>query len=246
MPWRAEAALAIALVLLSGCSPRPVVREVEVGRHRARFVVPEGWEHLDHGQQQLFRAPDSQISLVYLGPTTRQALAREIRAAEALWLAGRRPDALHRVSELHSSTLQHVGRTERAEFWSPWLDAVYDPQAMDSARIGAGFAGLLAGLDRLPPITPDAMLDHVLEYTVRRPHREIVARRTRSVHGSDWTVIESWDGVSHMQPSRIAFLVQDGDLLMLAIDRGPFERVGPGFEALLTSLEVTARPPRAR
>jgi len=246
MPSRGERAALIALALvLSGCA-RPAVREVEVGRHRVRFVLPEGWEHLDHGRQQLFRLQESQLTLVDLGPATHRALAREIQGAEAIWLAGRRRDAFQRVREVQASTLLHFSPSQRADFWRPWYDAIYAPEAADSARIGAGFAGLLAGIDRLPPVTPDVMLAHVLRNTDHRRGREITARRTRAINGSDWTVIESWDGVSHMNPSRIAFLVHDGNLLMFAIDRGPFPRVEPGFEALLASLEVTAVPPGVR
>ena len=55
-----------------------------VGHHRLRVVVPKGWEHLDHGQQQIFRLNEHVISLTDLGPATPEGMMREVAAARDL------------------------------------------------------------------------------------------------------------------------------------------------------------------
>lgn len=77
-------ALAIALALASGCSlpqarPQPKAQVVSVGRLRVEFVLPVGWEHLDHGRQQLFRHRDAQLSLRNLGVVDRDSALFELQ-----------------------------------------------------------------------------------------------------------------------------------------------------------------------
>lgn len=249
MPRRGEAAagvaLAAALLLAPGCS-RPVAREAEVGHHRVRFVLPGNWEHLDHGRQQLFRRAERQFSLVDLGPASREALVREIRAAGALWQAGRRKDAIQRVRELRAPALRYAPRQQLSDFWRPWTDAVYAGDWADSLAIEAAFDSLVEGTAMFARPTPEVLVRYVLELTGARPDREVASREQRTIHGASWTTVETWDRVSHLNRSRAAFAENDGHLLVLAMDRGRYEELGPGFDALLASLEVTPRAPRAR
>lgn len=68
-PTRVSAALAVmAIAAVAGCARPPEPAPVEVGVHDVRFVVPPGWEHMDHGRQQIFRKGESQFSLVDMGP----------------------------------------------------------------------------------------------------------------------------------------------------------------------------------
>lgn len=68
-PTEVRAALAlVVLATVPGCARPPEPAPVEVGVHDVRFVVPAGWEHMDHGRQQIFRDGESQISLVDMGP----------------------------------------------------------------------------------------------------------------------------------------------------------------------------------
>jgi len=49
--------------------------------------------------------------------------------------------------------------------------------------------------------------------------------------------------VSHMNRSRVAYVVNRGYLLVLSTDHGLYEVSAPAFEALLASMEVTAATP---
>jgi hypothetical protein len=148
---------------------------------------------------------------------------------------------------LRSPSLRFAPSQQRADFWKPWTDVTYIPDLADSSAIGAAFEALIEGTRTFAKVTPESMLEYVLVLTsdaTRR--REIGHRDRRTIHGSDWIEVETWDRVSHLDRSRVAFLESDGYLLVLSIDRGRFEETGPGFEALLTSLDVSRRLPAAR
>lgn len=251
MPRRGDPALLVTFALLlaglPGCADRtPKPATVAVGHHRVRFVLPEGWEHLDHGRQQLFRNGETQISLADLGPGTREGLVRELRAADRLWRAGRRGDAFQRVRGLHGPALRFAPSPLRADFWRPWTDVTYIPDHADSAAVVAAFESLIAGTGMFPPVSRESMIEYVLTSISNDQRREIGHRDRRKIHGADWTVVETWDRVSHLYRSRVAFVDDRGYLLVLAFDHGLFEPAAPAFEALLTSLEVTPDTTLAR
>jgi hypothetical protein len=204
-------------------------------------VLPRGWEHLDHGRQQLFRNGEAQISLVDLGSATRDAMVSELRSAESLWRDGHRRDAFQRVRELRSPALRFATSHQRAEFWRPWTDVTYIPDLADSFAIGTGFEALITGTGTLAEVTPQRLLEYVLLLTSDTRRREIGHRDKRTIHGSDWIDVETWDPVSHLDRSRLAFLEDGGYLLVLAIDHGLYEETGPVFEALLTSLDLSGK-----
>lgn len=249
MPRRAEVACGCALLLVlagaSSCAgPQP--ETVEIGHHRVRLVTPNGWERLDHGRQQLFRFGEAQVSLVDLGPGTREAMVKELRAAQSLWRRGRRQDAFQRVRDLRSPALRFAPSQRRAEFWKPWTDTTYRGDTADSAVIGAAFEGLIAGVGSFPEVTPDDLLGYVLLLTNDRSRREVARRERRSIHGAEWVDVEMWDQVSHMNRSRVAFLENDGYLLALATDHGVYEQTRVGLEAVLASIEAVAQAPSPR
>jgi len=232
-------ALALALASVPGCSsPKSNAVEVEIGHHRVRLVVPEGWERLDHGRQQLFRDAEAQISLVDLGPATRDAMVSELRAAQTLWLAGRRKDAFQKIRSLRSPSLRFAPSEQRADFWKPWTDVTYIPDAADSGAIGPALEALIEGTAMFEPVTPERMVMYVLMIGADVRRREVGQKEQRTIHGAEWTVVEIWDRVSHLDRARVAFLVNNGYLLVLGIDRGVFEQTGKDFDALLSSIEV--------
>ena len=233
-------ALAIGVALGCGCagSHGAPAQEADVGHHHVRFTLPHGWEHLDHGRTQLLRLGEAEFALADLGPVTADAMARELERARARWLAGRWLDAFERVRELRSPTLRYASAEQRAEFWRPWTDVTWVPAAADSAAIGPAFDALIRGTRALPPTTPDLLYQYVADLVLDAHGLEIAARERRSIHGSDWTVYELWNRVSHGARTHVAFTVDGGDLLALTMDRGLPEQLEPAFESVLASLEV--------
>ena len=238
------AAAAAALVLAWGCAggSHGAVREVQVGHHHVAFVLPRGWEHIDHGRVQLFRLGEAQLSLVDLGPVTAETMASDLDRARGLWLLGRRRDASEHVRELRSPALQYASREQQATFWRPWNDAVYAPVAADSAEIGTAFAALIRGTDAFAPPTPELLFQYVADHALDGHGQEIASRKRRTVMGRDWMVYDLWNRVSHDGHSSVAFNSDDGYLLALTMDRGVFEQLSPAFESLLASLEVSPEP----
>lgn len=244
---RAAARRAFLIAVLStsvaGCSAgKPAATTIQVGHHRLRLEPPPGWEHLDHGREQLFRNGETQLRVADLGPATRQGLVSELREAQALWLAGRRGDALQRVRSLHGPPIRFLPWRERADFWKPWTDVTYVASTADSAELGLAFDALIRAAEDLPE-TPVAELT---EYVLHRAHdadrREIGRRDSIEIHGSRWLVIETWDRLSHLYRRRVAILDHEGYLLELVTDRGVFEQMSGAFDSLLASIVVDPRP----
>lgn len=58
----AIAFVAASLLALGACSRSPE-KDLQVGHFHLRLVVPDGWEHLDHGREQIFRNGETRMSL---------------------------------------------------------------------------------------------------------------------------------------------------------------------------------------
>ena len=64
-------AVLLFATLLAACqeepAPAPQTSEMTIGVHRISMVLPEGWEHLDHGLEHLFRRDFALIGIQDLG-----------------------------------------------------------------------------------------------------------------------------------------------------------------------------------
>ena len=227
------------LVASMGCS-RDASRShvAQVGRFNLGLTPPPGWEHLDHGRQQLFRIGETELALEDAGPVTARGLTRELLEARELWMAGRRRDALARVRTLHGPPISLMPSQARADFWRPWTDVTYIPDLVDSASLGGAFDELIREADALPPIPDARIVEYVLGQLPGADRREVAHSDSLKIHGADWLSIETWNRVSHMDRQKVAFLDVDGYLLLLTSRRGPIEQSGAAFDSLLGSIEV--------
>lgn len=239
---RALAVLALCALLAPACVRRPAPAvTLAVGAHRVRLVPPRGWEHLDHGRAQLFRNGETELRLEDLGAATPHALAGDIRAARATWLAGRRRDALARMRALDGPALAFLAWQRRADFWRPWSDVAYVPDPADSAALGSAFDAMIDGAEALPAVSPEHLVEWILERDDQAGRREIARLDSLSIHEAPWTSIETWSRLTHTDRRRTAFVLDDGGLLALTIERGLPEATLGAFDSLLTSIEVLPR-----
>src|SRR5262245_48930909 len=239
---RAESVVWLLLVTAasSSCARQPAARDYIVGVHHVRLVSPADWEVLEQGRQHLFRRGEMEITLLDMGPATTQGMLRELNAAHAVWLAGRRKDAFERVRTLHGPPLSVATSEQRAQYWAHWYDPLPYPNEADSAAIGVAFDDLIRATRELPEAAPGAMETYVLESFPQADRSEVSSRTRRRFHGRDWTELRTWSRISHESPGRVAFVEAGGYLLVLAIERGPIQVTGPVFEGLLGSLDVAA------
>lgn len=248
MPRRSERAargvLALSLCLGASCS-RAERQTLEVGNHHLQIVTPEGWEHLDHGRQQLFRRGEIQLSLVDLGIATQEALLRELRRAESLWRAGRTADAIARVHGIRGPMFQSGAPGQGWDFWKPWNDAIYRTDPGAAAAVGEAFTALIEGAAGLPEVTEQRRREYVITSSMDVRRREIGRETRRTIRGADWVDVETWDRASRLDPLRLAWTQSGGSLLVLAVDRGRLEEADAVFEALLTSIRLMPPEPPA-
>lgn len=246
MRRRAEAGVALAatLALAAVCAPAP--RDLEVGVHRVRFTPPPGWETLAQGRQSFVRRGETSISLTDAGPASARGFLRELRAARAIWLAGRRKDALARVRSLGGPPLRFATSDQRTEFWKTWNDVTYREEAADSASIGLAFDDLVRRSNLLPRVAPASLEEFVLERWSDAGRREIRSRGTPLFHGRAWTELTTWSRVSHLDPRPVAFLDNGGYLLVVGVERGDPAMTGPAFERLMRTMVVLSDTTSAR
>jgi hypothetical protein len=237
---RAElGACALALLIASGCgSPAP--HELDVGAHRVHVIPLPGWEVLAHGRQSYFRSGETVLSLTDVGPVDAHGFLRELRTARALWLAGRRRDAFERVRHLDGPLLRFATSDQRADYWRQWNDLAYREGEVDSASIGIGLDSLMAGARRLPPVTQQHIDEYVLERWSDAWRREIYNRQPRHSRGLLWHQLVTWNRVSHLDRSELAYAENEGYLLVLAVERGPWENTAPAFEGFMSTIEVAS------
>ena len=236
-------ALIVVLGVSSACArEQPQTLRLQVGRHRLRLVSPRGWEHLDHGRQQLFRNGESELLLEDLGPVTPKGLVGEIREAEQLWRAGRREDALARMSALDGPPVSFLPQQVRADFWKSWTDVSYVPGAANDAAVGQAFQAMISAAEALPPPPVENIVEYALRQSEDADRREVDRRESKWVHGSEWVTIETWTRVSHMYRRRLAFVDDAGYLLYLSTERGLIEQSGGAFDSLLASIEMLQTP----
>ena len=238
------ALVALVALAISSCSSPPHSRALVVGHHRLRLVAPKGWEHLDHGRQQIFRWNEHVISLTDLGPASPEGMTREIVAARDLYRQGRTEAAFARVGEMGGPALRMMTNDQRREFWQPWTDIRYREPAADSFEVKTAFEALIERCRVLPGVPVADMAGYVIARTVDMREPEI-SRRTRQGHrGTEWTEVNLWDRLTHLQQIRLAITVSGGYLLVLRIERGTIELAGPAYEGMLESIELEPPPPR--
>lgn len=160
-------ALCGLLLALSSCG-RP--RAIDAGELHVRLRVPPGWEHLDHGRQQLFRLGERQISLSErevswdTSHTTAADSAAQMLAAALRWDrdAGRSQDRRYEISrrDAHSmgglewtdletwSRLTHTQRRRVAYAFAGGRLLVLDMDRGDAGELGPAFETLLRSIER--------------------------------------------------------------------------------------------------
>ena len=244
MPRRSDVtaifALAAGLVAGTHCSREveATPARLEIGHHQVQLVIPATWEHLDHGREHLFRQGEWQISLLDMGVATHEGFVRDLRIAESLWHEGRHEDASARIHDLRGPMLRNAPRGQIGDFWKPWTDVTYHPEAGDSVVIGAAIGALIDGAARFDSVTTEDLIEYVLASRMEPKRFEVARQSVRTIHGFDWAEVETWDRVSHLARSRVALTENGGYLLVLAIDRGLLEQTEVAFETLLASIQV--------
>ena len=248
MTRRTDAGSAVVLVLAlaagAGCSDGTSA-VAEIGHHRVRLLVPSGWERLDHGREQIFRRGEARIVLSDEGPGTRDGIRREVRRAKEVWLAGRRQDAFAIVHGIGGPALEGAPMAQREAFWAAWPKDPWVEAHADSVAIAAQFEGLMAGAAMLPTVSRKAMAMYPLRGSFDLRRREVAREIERTIHGTDWLDMETYDRVSHLSRERSACADIGGYLLFLRTDFGPYEQTAPAFETLLTSIEPLSTAARS-
>ena len=152
----------LLLVLVTGCGDQPQPTPLQVGTHRISVVLPEGWEHLDYGDEHQLRREFARISLVDMGRSGGDIEVGADRALRNLREDERREEATREYRRIDGreavtvDTWDRVSHEHRKRFLIVVNDrsllVLHTPQGQfeTMAETFAGLAASLAFVDTLP------------------------------------------------------------------------------------------------
>ena len=218
------------LILACGESPEPVT--VDIGVHRVSFIIPEGWQHYDHGREHRLETGEGDLVLTDLGPVAADGYRNVILEARDLTRKGQREEAkqlLNRLAGGHA-----VGDDALRAALEGCLDVVWrdEPPAMAEAA----FASLLDQLDGLSEPDLATLASVTLTDFDHGPRRDIERQGRLNLDGKEAYRILTWQRLTHTDRRRHVFVVNRGNLLVIRTAMGPDDVLGPAFDAVVRSV----------
>ena len=221
---------AAGLVLACSAPQEPVV--VDIGVHRVSFIIPEGWQHYDHGREHRLETGEGDLVLTDLGPVAADGYRTVVLEARDLTRRGQPEEAAELLNGLTGGRVveNDVLRVELENC----LDAVW--RGRPTAATEAAFASLLDGLDRLPEPDLEVLALLALEDLDHGPRRAIERRERLILDGREAHRILTWQRLTHNGRLRHVFVVNRGNLLVIRTTMGRDEVLGPAFDTVVRSL----------
>ena len=245
--------LLVTGLLLVGCEVAPAKApptEVQVGAHRVRFVVPEGWLHVDHGREQILEREIAHITLSDLGPTMPEGFASILREARELFRRNQWEDAqtlLRRVDPRRLFSSEERWRSVETD-WKKIIriDRADDPTGLGAIskdvewEVEAAFAKLLAEVGALRDLDLESIARRALGEIGHGEMRSIATLEATAVSGRPAIRIDTWDRLSHSARARLLFVDNAGHLLCLRTGLGAESELAPAFESIARSLQIAS------
>ena len=218
------------LVFACGGAPEPMI--VDIGVHRVSLVVPDGWQHYDHGLEHRLENPDGDLVLTDLGPVSADGYRAVVLEARDLARRGQREEAKQLLKGLAGRLAlgDDPLRTELEEC----LDAVWRDNP--PATVDAAFASFLDDLERLPEPDLATLSAVVLGDFDHGPRRDIELQGRLILDGREAYRIRTWQRLTHDGRRRHVFVVNRGNLLVIRTEMGRDEVLGPAFDTVVRSL----------
>ncbi len=218
------------LVLACGSAPEPVT--VDIGVHRISLIVPDDWQHYDHGPEHRLETGEGDLVLTDLGPVAAGGFCTVIIEARDLARRGQREEAKQLLNRLAGGN--KVGDDALRAALEECLDAVWRDES--PATVEAAFASLLEEFDRLPEPDLATLASVALADFDHGPRRDIELQGRLILDGKEAYRILTWQRLTHDGRRRHVFVVNRGNLLVIRTAMGPDEVLGPAFDAVVRSV----------
>lgn len=237
---RVSRLVALALLALAGgCSERP--ETLMVGVHPLSVIVPAGWEHLDHGREQLLRNGQAQIAIIDLGLVTVSGYISVVEQSMALAERGDVQGAHERLSGLVMPRAKGGTFAEQEEFRMLWRYMISAHDDRTWGELEGAYFDVLDALDEFPELEVQDLTQRALVRLDHDSRRDIAAKSGRSIHGVDVRVVDTWDRLSHQHRKRFAFFIHRDHLFAIWTQRGAFRQTQQAFEVVLRSMRMRER-----
>ena len=229
---------ALGLVILGCHAEATPSRQFHLGLGRIAIVPPEGWEVLDQGRTVRLRKGEAEVTIEDLGPRSPLGIGCEITRARELWREGRAKDALWCMRRIPVPDDLFTSTSQREIFWARWSDVSGASEDADPATVDRAFERLLTEVEALKPKDFPAMVDDALASEDRDGRRAVASRREITVDGHPALILDTWDRLTHTMRQRVAYVYDNGYLLALRTERGPYGATAAALDAVLEPLRI--------
>ena len=233
----------LAVVLAVACAPPPPDPvAVTVGVHEVELLVPDGWQHYDHGREQRFEKGFPQFTLADMGPATREGFKREIAYARDLYRRGQAADARDWLGRLR---LRRAFPSEERwkVFVEPWNVVWRGGRGRngDAEAVERAYTAVLAQVSGLPDPDLPTIARVMLDEMGHDERHDIAEQEAMAIDGRAALRVDTWDRLSHDFRQRHVFILNGGNVLVARTELGKFEDMEAAFDALVASLELPER-----
>ena len=204
----------------------------DIGVHRVSLIVPDGWQHYDHGREHRLETGEGDLVLTDLGPVEADGYRTVILEARDLTRKGQREEAKQLLNGIAWGNV--IGDDAPGAALEECLDAVGRDERLATAE--AAFAPLLDQLDRLPEPDLATLASGALADFDHGPRRDIERRERLVVGGEAAYRILTWQRLTHDGRRRHVFVVNRGNLLVIRTAMGPDDVLGPAFDTVVRSV----------
>ncbi len=226
----ATSVLLAGMVIACGGAPDPVT--VDAGVHRISFVVPDGWQHFDHGREQRLETSDGKVVLTDLGPVAAEGYRTVFLRARELYRKKQPEDAMHLMRSLGRGP--QINNAELRTALAVHLNVDWADRS--AAEMEAAFDALLASLERLPEPDLASLATAFLAELDHGPRRDIEREELRNLNGRPARQIVTWQRLTHDHRRWHVFVLNRGNLLVVRTGLGLETVLGPAFDTVVRSL----------
>ena len=213
--------------------------DLSVGPLTVGLEAPADWQYVQRDAEHVFKNRIEQIHVLDSGPVTREGFVREIRQARRLFLGNEFDEATELLYRLPLRTaFPSEAQWQAVEIYWNRISRFGFGQIPEQRRlVEEAYAEVLRQVAALPTRGLESLAMGALDALEPMDRRDVRTQRHVNVDGRLGLLVETWDRLSHRQPTRYVFVPSGDSLFIIRTGLGDFAKLEAVFEALVESAE---------